>query len=120
MKKESGFKLKSGNKPSPTKMFGGLINVLRGKRGKGRLGGAVSMLGGPRIGPGGGGSMIGGALGMLGGRRRQTPGKPIAPNAMTGAIRPIASRVIRAAGARRRSGGGRKRSRFGGILSRFM
>lgn len=116
MKKESGFKLKSGNKPSPTKMFGGLINVLRGKRGKGRLGGAASMLGGP----GSGGSMIGGAVGMLGGRRRQTPGKPIAPNAMTGAIQPIAGRVIKAASARRRSGGGRRRSRFGGLLSRFM
>ena len=33
MKKDSGFKLKSGNKPAPTKFFGGLIKgVLGGGR----------------------------------------------------------------------------------------
>ena len=116
MKKESGFKLKSGNKPSPAKMFGGALNMLRGRRVRTALGGAASMLGAPKLGLGSGGSMIGGAVGMLGGRRRrrggspnmatrvagalgmrnrQTPGKPSRPGRFLRATRPMVAALGR-------------------------
>ena len=115
MKKESGFKLRSGNKPSPAKMFGGALNALRGRRVRKALGGAASMLGAPKLGLGSGGSMVGGAVGMLGRKRRrrggspnmaarvagalgmrnrQTPGKPSRPGGFLGAIRPMAGRAL--------------------------
>jgi len=117
MKKESGFKLKSGNKPSPAKFFRRFLKSANPARGVNRAGktfkgllrgeksgsvarprnmGAASMLGGPRIGPGSGGSMIGGAVSMLGGRRRRRSGSPNMASRVARAIgiRPIAGRAL--------------------------
>ena len=105
MKKESGFKLRSGNKPSPAKMFGGALNMLRGRRGRRALGGAASMLGGSSMGAlgmlggrrrrrGGSPNMAARVAGALGMRKRQTPGKPSRPGGFFGAIRPIAGRAL--------------------------
>ena len=58
-------------------------------------------------------------LGALG-AGKQIPGKPAGPRrggGFLGAIRPVAGRAITSG---RRSGGSRRRSRFGGLLSRFM
>ena len=53
MKKNSGFKLRSGNKPSIAK-FMGIKDLLGGKSKKGfKFGGAINMLGKSGIGFGG-------------------------------------------------------------------
>jgi hypothetical protein len=107
MKKESGFKLRSGNKPSPAKMFGGALNALKGRRVRRALGGAASMLGGSsasmgalgmlrRKRRGGSPNMAARVAGALGMRNRQIPGKPVGPNrgGFLGAIRPIAGKAL--------------------------
>ena len=117
MKKESGFKLKSGNKPSPAKMFGGVLGML------GKRGGAARGVVGALRGKSGKRNIAGGlmkpiTLGALG-AGKQIPGKPAGPRrggGFLGAIRPIASATT----GGRRSGGRRRRNRFGGLLSRFM
>jgi len=70
MKKESGFKLKSGNKPSPAKMFGGALGML-----------------GKRRTPGGTASMVGGALGQAMGRRALQAIRPGIIGSLAGAAR---------------------------------
>ena len=101
MKKESGFKLKSGNKPSPAKMFGGALNMLRGRRVRTALGGAASMLGAPKLGLGrrrrrsGSPNMAARVAGALGMRNRQTPGKPSRPGRFLRATRPMVAALGR-------------------------
>ena len=124
MKKESGFKLKSGNKPSPAKMFGGALSMLGRRR---TPGGAAGMIGGA-LGQAMGGRSLGrrasqasraGVIGALAGAaRRNIPGKPASPRGgFMGAIQPIAGRAISSG---KRSGGSRRRRRslFGGLFRR--
>ena len=121
MKKESGFKLRSGNKPSPAKMFGGAISML-GKRNVGNV--ARGVVGALRGKSGkrhiAGGLMrpitLGAIGGALSGGSRQIPGKPAGPRRGRGFL----GGAMSIAAGSRRSGGSRRRSRFGGLLSRFM
>jgi hypothetical protein len=124
MKKESGFKLKSGNKPSPAKMFGGALSVLGRRR---KSGGAVGMIGGAlgqamgrRRARGGSPNMAARVASALAGATgRNMPGKPASPRTgLMGAIQPIAAGAAIARGGR--SGGSRRRRRsmFGGLFRR--
>ena len=126
MKKESGFKLKSGNKPSPAKMFGGALSMLGRRRKSGGSGGPVGMIGGAlgqamgrRRARGGSPNMAARVASALAGATgRSMPGKPASPRTgLMGAIQPIAAGAAIARG--RRSGGSRKRrSMFGGLFRR--
>ena len=123
MKKESGFKLKSGNKPSPAKMFGGALSMLGRRRTPGgtagMIGGALGQAMGRRRARGGSPNMAARVASALAGARgRNIPGKPASPRGgFMGAIQPIAGRAISSG---RRSGGSRRRRRsmFGGLFRR--
>ena len=124
MKKESGFKLKSGNKPSPAKMFGGALSMLGRRR---TPGGTAGMIGGA-LGQAMGGRSLGrrasqasraGVIGALAGAaRRNMPGKPASPRGggFMGAIQPIAGRAI--ASGKRSGGSRRRRGLFGRLFRR--
>ena len=115
MKKESGFKLRSGNKPSPAKIFGALAGQLK------KRGGAARGVVGALRGKSGKRNIAGGlmkpiALGALG-AGRQIPGKPAGPRRGRGFL---GGAMSIATGSRRSGGSRRRRNRFGGLLSRFM
>jgi hypothetical protein len=97
MKKESGFKLRSGNKPSPAKFFRRFLKSANPARGLNRAGKTFKgLLRGEKSGGGamsrnmGAASMLGGssmgALGMLGGRRRRRGGSPNMAARVAGAL----------------------------------
>ena len=120
MKKESGFKLRSGNKPSPAKIFGALAGQLKKRGGAARgVVGALRGKSGKRFAAGG--LMKPVTLGAIGGAvsgvGRQIPGNPAGPRRGRGFL---GGAMSIATGSRRSGGSRRRRNRFGGLLSRFM
>ena len=112
MKKESGFKLKSGNKPSPAKMFGGVLGMLGKRRTPGV---AASMVDGSFTGMGRRAPQVSrpGVIGALAGAARRNMPKRPRRGAQVGFVRggSMPGSIV---------GQGRRRRRglFGGLFRR--